>query len=64
MKKQRWLRLPRLRTGLLLLVGAMCASIAFADAYPDTPQQLIWPLELVQGDSDPVRAKRKRGASK
>jgi len=44
MKKQRWLRLPRLRTGLLLLVGAMCASIAFADAYPDKPIRLVVPF--------------------
>jgi len=44
MKKQRWLRLPRLRTGLLLLAGAMCASIAFADAYPDKPIRLVVPF--------------------
>ena len=44
MKKQRWLRLPRLRTGLLLLASAMCASIAFADAYPDKPIRLVVPF--------------------
>jgi tripartite-type tricarboxylate transporter receptor subunit TctC len=43
MKKQRWLRLPR-RTGLLLLAGVMCASTAFADAYPDKPIRLVVPF--------------------
>ena len=31
----------------------------FAESYPDTPVQRIWPMELVEGDSDPDHHPRK-----
>jgi len=44
MKKQRWLRLPRLRTGWLMLAAALCVPLAFADVYPDKSIRLVVPF--------------------
>ena len=36
----------------------------FLEAYPNTPRQRIWPMELIDGDSDPPRSKRARSSTK